>query len=158
MSGLYNIEVEKKTGEISTLEEHKGKVILIVNTASKCGFTPQFAGLQELYDTYKEKGFVVLGFPCNQFLRQDPGTIEEITTFCQINYGVTFPIYAKTHVKGKNQSDLYKYLVNTAEQNKGKKISWNFEKFLINKDGEIVNRFSPKVKPIELKNDIEQLL
>jgi glutathione peroxidase len=158
MNDLFNIEVEKNTGEISTLEEHKGKVILIVNTASKCGFTPQLEGLQTLYQDYKDKGFVVLGFPCNQFLRQDPDTIQEITKFCRMNYGVSFPIYAKTKVKGSRQSELYKYLVGKSPKRKGRKVKWNFEKFLINREGEIVNRFVPKVIPEKLRKDIEKLL
>ena len=158
MNDLFDIKVEQNTGLITTLEEHKGKVILIVNTASKCGFTPQLSGLQSLYEDYQEKGFVVLGFPCNQFLRQDPDTIQEITKFCRMNYGVSFPIYAKTHVKGRRQSDLYKYLVNNSKKRKGKKVSWNFEKFLIDREGNIVNRFLPKVAPNNLRNDIENLL
>jgi glutathione peroxidase len=158
MNELYNIQVEKNTGEITTLEEHKGKVILIVNTASKCGFTPQLTGLQTLYEDYQDKGFIVLGFPCNQFLKQDPGTIQEITQFCRMNYGVSFPIYAKVKVKGSKQSDIYKYLVSNSQKRKGKKVKWNFEKFLINRDGEIVNRFSPKIVPEKLRADIEGLL
>lgn len=158
MSDLFKVPVEKHTGEISTLEEHKGKVILIVNTASKCGFTPQLSGLQTLYEEYKDQGFVVLGFPCNQFLRQDPDTIQEITQFCRMNYGVSFPIYAKIKVKGSKQADLYKYLVSNSKKRRGKKVKWNFEKFLINRKGEIVNRFAPKVIPNKLRNDIEALL
>lgn len=158
MTKLFTLPVEKNTGEISTLEEHKGKVILIVNTASKCGFTPQLSGLQKLYEDYSEKGFVVLGFPCNQFLRQDPDSIQEITKFCRMNYGVSFPIYAKTKVKGSKKSDLYKFLISNSKKRKGKKVKWNFEKFLINRDGEIVNRFLPKVKPNNLRSDIEKLL
>jgi glutathione peroxidase len=158
MNNIFELKVEKNTGEITTLEEHKGKVILIVNTASKCGYTPQLTGLQKLYEDYKESGFVVLGFPCNQFLRQDPDTIEEITQFCKVNYGVSFPIYAKTHVKGRKQSDLYKFLVKNSRKRKGRKVKWNFEKFLINKDGKVVNRFLPKIKPEKLTKDIEALL
>jgi glutathione peroxidase len=158
MNNIFNIQVEKYTGEISTLEEHKGKVILIVNTASKCGYTPQLEGLQYLYKKYGEKGFVVLGFPCNQFLKQEPGTMKEITDFCRTNYGVSFPLYAKVKVKGSNQSDIYKYLVQNSPIRKGKKVKWNFEKFLINRNGEIVNRYVPKVVPEELKSDIEKLL
>lgn len=158
MNDLYSIPVEKNTGEISTLEEHKGKVILIVNTASKCGFTPQLTGLQELYQDYKDDGLVVLGFPCNQFLRQDPDTIQEITKFCRVNYGVSFPIYAKTKVNGRKRSELYKYLIQNTPKRKGGKVKWNFEKFLINRKGEIVNRYLPKVVPEKLRKDIEFLL
>lgn len=155
---LYSIKIEKATGEIATLEEHKNKVILIVNTASKCGYTPQLTGLQNLYEDYKDKGFVVLGFPCNQFLRQDPDTITEILEFCRMNYGTSFPIHAKTNVKGRKQSELYNYLVNNAPNRRGRKVKWNFEKFLINRNGVIVNRYSPRVEPDFLRKDIEFLL
>lgn len=155
---LFDIEVEDYQGNITTLEEYKGNVILIVNTASKCGYTPQFAGLQDLYKKYKEQGLVVLGFPCNQFLHQDPGTMNEILDFCQTNFGVSFPFYSKLKVKGRNQSELYKYLINHSPDRKGKKIKWNFEKFLINREGDIVHRYQPKVEPAEIASDIETLL
>ena len=158
LDNFYTIEVEKATGEISTLEEYKDKVILIVNTASKCGYTPQLTGLQTLYEDYKDKGFVVLGFPCNQFLRQDPDTITEILEFCRMNYGTSFPIHAKTNVKGRHQSDLYKYLVKNAPVRTGRKVKWNFEKFLINRNGVIINRYSPRVEPDYIRKDIEYLL
>ena len=155
---LFNIEVKDHQGNITTLEEYKGQVILIVNTASKCGYTPQFAGLEALYKEYQNDGFVVLGFPCNQFLHQEPGDMDEILDYCQTNYGVDFPIFAKLNVKGKEQAELYNYLVENSPVRTGKKVKWNFEKFLINRNGEIVNRYKPKVKPEELKSDIENLL
>ncbi len=155
---LYDIKVQKMDGSEVTLEEYKGKVLLIVNTASKCGYTPQFAGLEDLYQSYREKDFVVLGFPCNQFLKQDPGTNEEILSFCQVNYGVTFPMYAKLSVRGKGQSELYHYLIQNAPVLTGKSIKWNFEKFLVDRDGTIVNRFVSKDTPASIKEHIEQLL
>lgn len=155
---IYNIEVERMNGDKIALNEYKGDVLLIVNTASKCGLTPQFEGLEELNQAYKDKGLRILGFPCNQFLKQDPGSNEEILSFCQLNYGVTFEMFRKLFVKGKNQHPLYKYLINTAKERTGKNIKWNFEKFLINKDGEIFKRYAPTTKPSELIADIESLL
>lgn len=152
---IYDFEMDKIDGSKQSLSDYKGKTILIVNTASKCGFTKQFEGLEELYKKYKEEDFVILGFPCNQFLRQDPNSNEEILEFCQLNYGVTFPMFAKLEVKGKKQSPLFKYLVDNTG---GKKIEWNFTKFLINKDGEIVERFASKVTPEMLENDVKNLL
>ncbi len=152
---IYNIEVEKMNGDKVSLSEYKGSPLLIVNTASKCGLTPQFEGLEELHKEYNEKGLKILGFPCNQFLKQDPGSNEEILEFCQLNYGVSFEMFAKLSVKGKNQHPLYDYLVNTAKERKGKKVKWNFEKFLISKEGEIIKRYAPTTKPKELVPDIE---
>lgn len=155
---IYDIEVINMNGDKIKLVDFKGNVILIVNTASKCGFTKQFSGLESLYNKFKEKGFVILGFPCNQFLNQDPGTNEEILEFCQLNFGVTFPMFAKLDVRGKNQSELYRFLVKNSPVLKGKSIKWNFEKFLINRDGEIFNRFVSKVTPSEIEKEIEELL
>jgi glutathione peroxidase len=155
---IYDIEVLKMNGETIKLEEYKGKTLLIVNTASKCGFTKQFSGLQELYELYKDKDFYVLGFPCNQFLKQDPGTNEEILEFCQMNFGVSFPMFAKIEVRGKNQHPLYNYLINNSPELKGKSIKWNFEKFLVDKEGNIINRFVSKVTPEEIKEEIEMVL
>ncbi len=155
---LYDIEIKKMNGDIGTLKEHEGKVLLIVNTASKCGFTPQFEGLEELYNKHKDNGLVILGFPCNQFLGQDPGSDSEIVSFCQINYGVTFPMLSKVKVKGKNQHDLFNYLVENSPVYKGKKVKWNFEKFLISREGKIVNRYRSGVKPFEIENDISSEL
>lgn len=155
---LYDIQVEKMTGVNIPLSTYQGKTLLIVNTASKCGFTPQFEGLEALYQKYKDQNFVVLGFPCNQFLNQDPGSNEDILSFCQLNYGVTFPMFSKLSVRGKNQHPLFKYLIQHSPVRKGKSIKWNFEKFLINKEGDIVNRYVSKVTPEDIESDIEAIL
>lgn len=149
---LYDIEVDSIAGETLKLQAYEGKVLLIVNTASKCGFTGQYEGLQALYNEHKDRGLVVLGFPSNDFLRQEPGTNEEIQTFCKVNYGVTFPLFAKISVKGKAQHPLYSYLTR-AETNpefKGK-VTWNFNKFLIAHNGSIVGRFGSRTKPQDPK-------
>ncbi|MBA1352856.1 MULTISPECIES: glutathione peroxidase [Staphylococcus] len=155
---IYDIEVQKSNGETYKLEEYKNKVLLIVNTASECGFTPQFEGLQHLYDNYKDQGFVVLGFPCNQFGGQEPGTGEEATQNCKINYGVSFPMHEKIDVKGENQHPLYQFL--TEQQNGffNEKIKWNFTKFLIDREGKVTNRYAPQKKPGQIEADIEALL
>jgi glutathione peroxidase len=155
---LYEIEIENMKGEKKTLKEYEGKVLIIVNTASKCGLTPQFEGLEELYLKYKDKGLEILGFPSNQFLKQDPGSNEDILSFCQLNYGVTFEMFKKLFVKGKNINPLYKYLISNSEQRKNKNIKWNFEKFLISKTGEIVDRVLPTVKPESMEEMILQEL
>ena len=148
MDGLYGIKVETITGEAVSLGLYKGKALLIVNTASKCGFTGQYDGLQKLYETYKAKGLVVLGFPSNDFLKQEPGSNEEIQTFCRLNYGVTFPMFSKLRVKGKNQHPLYRFLTDkkTNPQFAGK-ISWNFNKFLVDREGKVVARFGSRTTP-----------
>jgi glutathione peroxidase len=155
---LYDVEVEEMSGLITNLNEYKGKVMLIVNTASKCGYTPQLEGLQKLYKNFKEEGFEILAFPCGQFLNQELDTNTEIVDFCKANYGVSFPIYAKTFVRGRKQTPLYKYLLSHTPVRKKKKIKWNFEKFLINRDGTIINRYSPKILPEELVEDIKEQL
>jgi glutathione peroxidase len=155
---LYDLPVEDLRGLETTLEEYRDQVLLIVNVASKCGYTPQLAGLEDLYKTYKDKGFTILGFPCNQFLRQAPGTNTEIADFCMSNYGVTFPIFGKLNVKGRNISPLYDYLIHTSPERTGKKVKWNFEKFLINKNGVVIHRYDPNVTPEELVPDLEVLL
>jgi glutathione peroxidase len=148
MQSIYDFTMKDITGNDVKLDEYKNKVILIVNTASKCGFTYQYEGLEKLYETYKDSGFVILGFPANNFLKQEPGTNEEIAEFCQMNYGVTFPMFEKISVKGKNIHPLYNYLTSKdAGHDFGGKISWNFNKFLISKDGVIINRFGTKIKP-----------
>ncbi len=135
-------------GETKKLSDYEGKVVLVVNTASKCGLTPQYAGLQGLYEKYKDKGLVVLGFPCNQFGGQEPGTATEISTFCTENYGVTFPMFAKINVNGESACELYKHLTALETMPAGSgDISWNFEKFLIDRSGKVVARFSPRTKP-----------
>lgn len=155
---LYDIEVENMKGEKKTLREYQGKVLIIVNTASKCGYTPQFDGLEKLYVKYKEQGLEILGFPCNQFLKQDPGSNEDILSFCQLNYGVSFEMFKKVFVKGKDIHPLYEYLVSNSEQRTNKKIKWNFEKFLISKTGEIIERALPAVKPEDMEEMILQEL
>jgi glutathione peroxidase len=155
---FYDIEIENMKGEVKTLHDYKDQVLLIVNTASKCGFTPQFEGLEALHQKYKDKGLKILGFPCNQFLHQDPGSNEEILSFCSVNYGVTFEMFKKIDVKGKNNHPLYKYLISNSKERANKNIKWNFEKFLITKDGEIAGRFLSNIKPSELEAQIEELL
>lgn len=147
-TSIYDYEVERITGEKVSLEQYRGKVLLIVNTASKCGFTKQYDGLQEIYTTYKDQGLVVLGFPANNFMKQEPGSNEEIGEFCRLNYGVSFPMFAKISVRGKNIHPLYKYLTEKdSNPDFSGKISWNFTKFLVSKDGSIINRFAPATTP-----------
>lgn len=155
---LYDIEVPKIDGSTYSLSQYKGDVLLIVNTASECGLTPQFEGLQKLYDTYRDKGFTILGFPSNQFGKQEPGSGEEAAANCQLNYGVTFPMHEKIEVNGDNAHPLYNYLKSQKSGIFGDKIKWNFTKFLINRDGQVVKRFSPQKTPENLKQDIENLL
>ena len=151
---IYDIEVTKINGDTVSLSEYKDKAVLIVNTASKCGFTPQFDGLEKLYKEYQEKGLEILGFPCNQFLNQDPGSDDQIASFCQMNYGVSFDMFSKIKVKGKDKHELYKYLIETTPVFKGKRVKWNFEKFLISRSGEVINRYRSGVKPSDLEADI----
>ncbi len=154
----FGTEVQTIRGEDITMETYKGKVLLIVNTASKCGFTPQFAGLEDLYQQYKDEDFVVLGFPCNQFGAQDPGSNDEIAEFCQLNYGVSFPMHAKVEVNGPGTHYLYAQLKEAQPGDGDGEIKWNFGKFLVGKDGEVVKRFAVNVKPSEISDDIEALL
>ncbi|WP_251516653.1 MULTISPECIES: glutathione peroxidase [Staphylococcus] len=155
---IYDIEVQKTNGDTYQLEDYKGQVMLIVNTASECGFTPQFEGLQQLYNEYKDQSFVVLGFPCNQFGGQEPGTGEEATHNCKINYGVTFPMHEKIDVKGEHQHPLFKFLTEAQNGFLNEKIKWNFTKFLIDREGNVVNRFAPQKKPEQIKAEIEDVL
>lgn len=155
---LYDVTVKTITGEEQTLAAYKGRVLLIVNTASKCGLTPQYKGLQELYDRYRDEGLVVLGFPCNQFAGQEPGSEEEIAQFCDRTYGVTFPLFAKIDVNGPNTHPLYQYLKSHAPNGDGQDIEWNFAKFLVDKHGKVAKRIDPRVQPEELTSDIEALL
>ncbi|HEO8421245.1 glutathione peroxidase [Niallia sp. FSL W8-0635] len=156
---IYDYEVKTMNGNLQSLSNYRGKVFLIVNTASKCGFTPQFKELQELYQTFKDRGFSILGFPSNQFMNQDPGTNDEIKSFCEINYGVTFPMYAKIDVNGKDADPLYQYLTKELPGVLGvKAIKWNFTKFLIDGNGNVIGRYAPSTKPSDLKEDIEKLL
>jgi len=156
---IYDIAVKDIDGKEIPLSNYKGKALLIVNTASQCGFTPQYAGLEELHKKYKDKGFEVLGFPCNQFGSQEPGTEKEIKSFCETSFGVSFPMFAKVEVNGANAHPLYQYLKSEKAGIFGTEgIKWNFTKFLINKNGEVVNRFAPNSKPEDLKKDVESLL
>ncbi|EHY92500.1 glutathione peroxidase [Staphylococcus saprophyticus] len=155
---IYDIEVQKPNGDAYKLDAYKNKVMLIVNTASECGFTPQFEGLQALYDKYKEQDFIILGFPCNQFGGQEPGTGEEATQNCKINYGVSFPMHEKIDVKGEQQHPLFKFLTEAQNGFFNEKIKWNFTKFLVDKNGDVVQRFSPQKKPSQLESEIEALL
>lgn len=180
--GVYDFTVKTNKGVEKSLADYKGKVLLIVNTASKCGFTPQFEGLQKLYTQYKDKGLEILGFPCNQFAEQDPGSAEEIQTFCKLNYGVTFQIFEKGDVRGENAQPLFKYLTaqkkfegfdkkhpiaekleealkaNFPEYLEGDGIKWNFTKFLIDKEGNVIKRFEPTTDPADIAPEIEKLL
>jgi glutathione peroxidase len=156
---VYQFNVKTIDGEDISLEQYSGQVLLIVNTASKCGFTPQYKELQELYETYKDRGFSVLGFPCNQFMSQEPGSEEEIRSFCELNYGVTFPLFAKIDVNGSDAHPLFVYLRKQAPGIAGlNAVKWNFTKFLVDSNGNVVKRFSPATKPSEIANDIEELL
>jgi glutathione peroxidase len=156
---VYDFTVKTIRGKEQSLADYKGKVLLIVNTASKCGFTPQYKELQELYEQYRDRGFVVLGFPCHQFGHQEPGTEEEIEQFCQVNYGVTFPMFAKVDVNGENAHPLFQYLKEKASGVLGTKvIKWNFTKFLVDRNGNVVARFASQTRPSELKSEIEKLL
>lgn len=155
---IYDITVTNISGKEMKLESYKGKVMLIVNTASKCGFTPQFEGLEKLNQLHKEKGLEILGFPCNQFLFQDPGSDSEISEFCSLNYGVSFDMFSKIKVNGKNQHELYQYLMSNQDASYPKKIKWNFTKFLIDQEGTIIKRYEPGVKPMEIESDILGLL
>lgn len=155
---FYDFSAKNINGEEVSMREYKGKVLLVVNTASKCGLTPQFEELESLYKEYKDKGFEILGFPCNQFAKQDPGSNKEIGQFCLINYGVTFNMFEKIDVNGPTAHPIYKYLKNEAKGFLSKEIKWNFSKFLIDGDGKVVKRYSPTTKPSKLKEDIENLL
>lgn len=158
INSIYDFRVKQTDGSGTDLTGYKGKVLLIVNTASKCGYTPQFEGLQKLYEKYSSYGFTVLGFPCNQFAGQDPGTDEEIKSFCSLNYGVTFPVFSRIEVNGTNEHPLYKFLKSKASGFFSRKIKWNFTKFLIDKNGNVIKRFSPATKPEELEKYIKELL
>ncbi|HMW07861.1 MAG TPA: glutathione peroxidase [Leptospiraceae bacterium] len=160
MNEPLNHSVKDINGNLVNLNEFKGKTTLIVNVASKCGLTPQYKGLQELYDKYKDKNFVILGFPSNDFLGQEPGTENDIKQFCELNYKVSFPMFSKIKVKkGDGQADLYKYLT-SKETNPGfeGEIEWNFQKFLVDKNGKTVKRYSPKTTPEEIAKEIENYL
>ncbi|MCU4304958.1 glutathione peroxidase [Acinetobacter ursingii] len=159
MTSLYQFEAELLEGDTKQMSDYEGKVLLIVNTASKCGFTPQFAGLEKVYEKYKDQGFEVLGFPCNQFGGQDPGSNDEIGAFCQRNYGVDFPMFAKVDVKGPEAHAIFRYLTREAKGILGSEsIKWNFTKFLVSKNGKVLNRYAPTTKPESIEEDIEKAL
>ncbi|KIL17239.1 glutathione peroxidase [Bacillus sp. FSL W8-0645] len=156
---IYDIQVKTINGQEKSMADYKGKVLIIVNTASKCGLTPQFKQLQELYDQYHEKGLEILGFPCNQFMNQEPEGEEAIQEFCSLNYGVTFPMFAKVDVNGDNAHPLFKHLTSQAKGVLGTKtVKWNFTKFIVDQNGEVTERFSPKTSPKELESSIIALL
>lgn len=179
---IYSFKFKNSKGEEVSFETFKGKLLLIVNTASKCGFTPQYEGLEKLYQKFKDQGLVILGFPSNQFLAQEPGSDEEISSFCKINYGVTFPLFAKSDVRGANANEIFRYLTEAApfkgfeldkeagqtiqrvvkehypDNLEGNEIKWNFTKFLVSKDGSAITRFEPSVTPEELEPVIEAAL
>jgi len=155
---IYDFIVKMPDGKEKSLSDYKGKILLIVNTASKCGFTPQFEGLQALYEKYKEQNFEVLGFPCDQFKQQEFDHIEETIQFCQTNYGVTFPMFAKIDVNGTNEHPLYTYLKAEKSGMLSKAIKWNFTKFLVDQNGTVVKRYSPTTKPQQIEEDIVKYL
>ncbi|MFV0563917.1 glutathione peroxidase [Malaciobacter mytili] len=159
MQSIYDIEVKTIEGKTIKMSEYKNKVLLIVNVASFCGFTSQYEGLEKLYKKYKTKDFVVLGFPCNQFMNQEPEDEQKIKEFCSLTYDVTFPMFSKVEVNGENTHDLYKLLKQEASGVLGTEaIKWNFTKFLVNKQGKIVERFAPSTTPESLEKQIENLL
>jgi glutathione peroxidase len=159
MTTVYDFEAQQIDGKTVPLSSFKGKVLLIVNTASACGYTPQFAGLEQLHETYAKKGLAVLGFPCNQFGAQDPGSDDEIASFCQVNYGVTFPMMSKIDVNGGGAHPLYRWLTAEAPGLLGSTgIKWNFTKFLVGKDGQVIKRYAPQDEPAKLAKDIEKAL
>lgn len=155
---LYNIEVTKKNGESIALSHYQDKVLLIVNTASKCGFSKQFKELEELYQMFNHNEFEILGFPCNQFGGQEPNDGQGASEFCQLNYGVTFEIFEKVKVKGKEAHPLFKYLTDNTKGLLTDGIKWNFTKFLVNKEGKVVERYASSVNPLEIKERIEELI
>ncbi len=156
---LYEHAITLNNGEQTTLEQYKDKVLLIVNTASKCGFTPQYEGLESLHKKYNDKGFEILGFPCDQFGHQEPGSDEDIAQFCSLNFGVSFPLFKKTNVNGPDANPLFEELKNEAPGLLGtKRIKWNFTKFLVNAQGKVLKRYAPTVKPEAIEKDIAKLL
>ena len=159
MTSVYDFSANSLDGKPVALRDYAGKVLLVVNTASKCGFTPQYEGLEALYKQYQDKGLTVLGFPCNQFGAQEPGNAEEIGSFCQKNYGVSFPMFEKIDVNGDGAHPLYRWLKSSAKGLLGSEaIKWNFTKFLIDREGKVIDRFAPTTKPEDLKANVEALL
>ena len=158
-TSIYDFSANKLNGQKTDLKEFEGKTIIVVNTASKCGLTPQYEGLEELYNKYKDEGLVVLGFPCNQFGNQEKGTSEDIQEFCQVNYGVSFPVFEKINVNGKDAHPLFKYLKSKLSSWLfGSAIKWNFTKFVIDKNGKPVKRFAPTTKPEKMEAYVKEIL
>ncbi|MEI5993486.1 glutathione peroxidase [Candidatus Enterococcus mansonii] len=155
---IYDYQVKTTNGETVSLENYRGKVLLIVNTATGCGFTPQYEGLEELYKKYREQGFEILDFPCNQFGNQAPGTNQEISDFCQLTYQTTFQTFGKIDVNGENADSLYHFLKSEKGGLLGGAIKWNFTKFLVDRNGQVIKRFAPTVEPEKIAGDIEKLL
>lgn len=158
MATIYDFKAVASNGKEIDFADFKGKVLLIINTASKCGFTPQFDGLEKLNEKYRDRGLVMIGFPCNQFANQDPGTDSEIQEFCRLNYGVSFQIMKKVDVNGPEAHPIFKYLRSQSRGLFGDRIKWNFTKFLVSRDGKTVKRFAPTVVPEKLEKDIEKML
>jgi glutathione peroxidase len=159
MTRAYDFEAVTLDGQSKPLQAYQGQVSLIVNTASKCGFTPQYAGLEQVYGRFKDRGFVVLGFPCDQFANQEPGSNADIGTFCQVNYGVSFPMFGKIEVNGPNTHPLYGFLKTAARGVLGTtRIKWNFTKFLVDRSGTVLRRYAPTTKPEDIAKDIETAL
>jgi glutathione peroxidase len=159
MASVYDFTVKNIRGKDVKLDAYKGKPLLIVNTASECGFTPQYKGLETVYQKYHGKGLEILGFPCNQFGAQEPGTEKEIESFCEVNYGVTFPLFAKVDVNGDNAAPLYRHLKKSKPGLLGSEaIKWNFTKFLVDRNGNVVERYAPNAEPESITGDIEKLL
>ncbi len=156
---VYEYSARTIQGQDQSLSEYEGKVLLIVNTASKCGFTPQYEGLEKLYKEFHDQGFEVLGFPCNQFMHQEPGSDDQISSFCSLNFGVTFPMFSKVDVNGDDAHPLYRHMTEEAPGLLGiKAVKWNFTKFLVNRQGKVVKRFAPTVEPESIRSDIQKLL
>ena len=159
MPNVYDFSATTITGKEVAIADYKDKVLLVVNTASKCGLTPQFKDLEALYEKYKDQGLIILGFPCNQFLSQDPASNEEISEFCQLNYGVSFPMFAKIDVNGDDAHPLFKHLKEAAPGLLGMNaVKWNFTKFLVDKKGNVIERYAPTTEPLAIAKDIEKLL
>ncbi|MBK9185555.1 MAG: glutathione peroxidase [Moraxellaceae bacterium] len=159
MPNVYDFSATTITGKEVAIADYKDKVLLVVNTASKCGLTPQFKDLEALYEKYKDQGLMILGFPCNQFLSQDPASNEEISEFCQLNYGVSFPMFAKIDVNGDDTHPLFKHLKEAAPGLLGMNaVKWNFTKFLVDKKGNVIERYAPTTEPLSIAKDIEKLL
>ncbi|MGF2614035.1 glutathione peroxidase [Rossellomorea vietnamensis] len=158
MTSIYDFNAVKPNGEEVPLSEFRGEAMVIVNTASKCGFTPQFEELQSLYEEFKDKGFTVLGFPSDQFMNQEFDNNEDIMEFCKVNYGVSFPMFSKVDVKGKGAHPLFKYLTKEKKGLMTSEVKWNFTKFLIDREGNVVKRYAPQTSPKKIKEDLDELL